>query len=56
MFVVLAELGIRAIGREVLGADGIYELKEGDVSYNGNWGGENSGLRPENTYFGDIPA
>jgi len=35
MFVVLAELGIRAIGREVLGADGIYELKEGDVSYNG---------------------
>ena len=29
-----AELGIKAIGREVMGADGVYELRERDVSYN----------------------
>ena len=49
-----AELGIRAISREVMGADGAYELREGDVSYNPNFAGENSGLRPENTYFGNL--
>jgi len=27
-----AELGIRAIGQEVRGTDGIYELREGEVS------------------------
>jgi hypothetical protein len=32
-----AELGIKAIGREVMGADGGYELKERDVSYNANF-------------------
>jgi hypothetical protein len=42
---------IKAIGREVVGADGVYELREPDVSYNANFAGENSGLRPENTYF-----
>jgi hypothetical protein len=46
-----AELGIKAIGREVMGADGGYELRERDVSYNAIFAGENSGLRPEYTYF-----
>jgi hypothetical protein len=49
-----AELGIKAIGREVRAADGVYELREGDVSYKPNFAGENSGLRPENTYFGNL--
>jgi hypothetical protein len=49
-----AELGIKAIGREVRGADGVYELREGDVSYNPNFAGENSGLRPENSYFWNL--
>jgi hypothetical protein len=26
-----------AIGREVVGVDGVYELREGDVSYNPNF-------------------
>jgi putative transposase len=49
-----AELGIKAIGREVRAADGVYELREGDVSYKPNSAGENSGLRPENTYFWNL--
>jgi putative transposase len=49
-----AKLGIKAIGREVMGADGVYELRERDVSYNAIFAGENSGLRPENAYFWNI--
>ena len=49
-----AELGIKAIGREVMGADGVYELRERDVSYNANFAGENAGLRPINTYLWNI--
>ena len=49
-----AEFGSKAIGREVMGADGIYELRERDVSYNAIFTGENSGLRPENTHFRNI--
>jgi hypothetical protein len=49
-----AELGIKAIGREVMGTDGVYELREGDVSYNPNFAGENSGLRVENSYFWNL--
>jgi hypothetical protein len=37
-----------------MGADGVYELRELDVSYNPNFVGENSGLRPENSYFWNI--
>jgi hypothetical protein len=29
-------------------------LRERDGSYTGNFAGENSGLRPENTYFWNI--
>ena len=49
-----AELGIKAIGREIVRADGVYELRGRDVSYNAIFAGENSGLRPENTYFRNI--
>jgi hypothetical protein len=48
---IKAELGIKAIGREVLGTVGVYALREPEVSYNANFAGENSALRPENTYF-----
>jgi len=49
-----AELDIKTIGREVMGADGGYELRERDVFYNAIFAGENSGLRPENAYFWNI--
>jgi putative transposase len=49
-----AELGIKAIGREVMAADGVYELREHDISYNPNFAGENSGLRLENSYFWNL--
>jgi hypothetical protein len=49
-----AELGIKAIGRKAMGTDGVYELREGDVSYNPDFGGENSGLRLENSYFWNL--
>jgi hypothetical protein len=48
------ELGIKAMGREVKGTGGIYELREDEGSYRGDFGGEKSGLRPENTYFWDL--
>jgi hypothetical protein len=49
-----AELGIKAIGREVTGAHGGYEVRERDVPYNAIFAGENSGLRPPNAYFFNI--
>jgi hypothetical protein len=45
---------LKAIGREVMEADRVYELGERDVSYNHNFAGENSGLRPENSYFWNL--
>lgn len=32
-------------------ADGVYGLRERDISYNANFAGEKSGLRAENTYL-----
>jgi hypothetical protein len=49
-----AELGLKAIGREVVEPDGVYELRERDVSYNPNFAGENIVLRAENSYFGNL--
>ena len=46
-----AELGIKAIGREVTGEGGAYELREPHVSYNGNFASENRGLSQTNTNF-----
>ena len=51
-----ASLGIRAIGREVVGRDGIYELREPATPYGSGFGHENSDLRPQNTYFWKISA
>ena len=42
-----------AIGREVMEADGVHELRGGDISYNRNFAGENRGLRPEDSYLGN---
>jgi hypothetical protein len=45
------KLGIKAKGREVLGEDGSYALRESPAPYNGILGYENDVLRPENAYF-----
>ncbi len=34
--------------------DGVYGLRERDVSYNANFAGEKSGLRAENTHLGNL--
>ena len=51
-----AELGIKGIGREVSGEDGVYELRERGIPYEANFAGENAGLRSRNTYFWNISA
>ncbi len=51
-----AALGIKAIGREVIGEGGAYELREPDVSYNTILGGENAVLSPQNTYLWNTSA
>lgn len=53
---IKAELGSKAIGRQVTAGDGTCELREPDVSYNANFAGENNGLRPDNSYFWNISA
>ena len=47
------KLGFKAKGREVIGGDGSYELREAPASYKSILGHENGGLRLENTYFWD---
>jgi putative transposase len=47
------KLGFNARGREVIGADGSYELKLSPAPYKDILGHENDVLRPENTYFWD---
>jgi len=47
-------LGIRAMGREVIGANEYYELREPETSYKADFGLENDGLRQENSYFWDL--
>lgn len=44
-------LGIKAIGREIVGADGSCELREEEASYRTVFDPENGGLRQENTFF-----
>jgi hypothetical protein len=51
---IKTDLGFKAIGREVTGENGTYEIRERDVPYNSDIAGKNSGLRPENTYYWDI--
>jgi len=45
------KLGIKGQGREVIGTNGSYELRESSVPYRAILGHENDGLRPENGYF-----
>jgi len=47
------KLGIKAVGREVMGKEGVYELREPAVSYEANFGRENGDLRQENAFFWD---
>jgi hypothetical protein len=47
-------LGIKAIGREVMGGDGVYELREPEIPYGVDSIDENGDLRSKNTYFLDI--
>jgi putative transposase len=47
------KLGIKAKGREVVGEDGSYMLRESPASYISILGHKNNGLRLENTYSWD---
>jgi len=47
------KLGLKAKGREVIGGDGSYELRESPAPYSGILGHENNVLRFENTCFWD---
>jgi putative transposase len=45
------KLGFKAKGREVVGQDRSYELKESPASYEGILGHENAVLSSQNEYF-----
>jgi len=47
------KLGIKARGRQILGSNGSYQLREPQTAYTGNFGVENGDLRSENTYFSE---
>ena len=47
------KLGIKAKGREVVGEEGSYVLREPPAPYSSILGYENDVLRPENAYFWD---
>jgi len=47
-------LGVKAMGRQVVGGDGNYELRDSGSSYKPDFGHENVGLSPKNTYFWDL--
>jgi len=44
-------LGVKAKGRQVLGENGAYELREPEVPYGSDFGVENSHLSHQNAYF-----
>jgi len=48
------KLGIKATGREVIGGDGVYELREAESSYDALFGPENSDLSSKNAYYWDL--
>ena len=54
--VMKEKLGVKGKGREVIGGDGSYELRESSATYKGILGHESACLRLENTHFwDDIP-
>ena len=48
------KLGIRAIGREVIGADGSYELRDPETFYEAVFNPPDDDLSEENALFWDI--
>jgi hypothetical protein len=44
-------LGIKAVGRKIMGKEEVYELQESEVPYETNFGRENGDLRQENAFF-----
>ena len=48
------KLGIRAIGRGIVGTEAGYELKEHLSPYSRNFDGKMGVLRPENSYFWHV--
>ena len=48
------KLRIKAIGREVIGVNGSYELREPETVYEVNFSPENMSLSGENTFFWDV--
>jgi hypothetical protein len=51
---VEAKLGIRPIGRRIVGTDAGYELKEYLSPYSRNFDCKKGVLRPENSYFWHV--
>jgi hypothetical protein len=47
-------LGVRAMGRQVIGGDGIYELRDSGSPYEPDYGQENIDLSPKNAYSWDL--
>lgn len=45
------KLGMKAHGREVIGGDGTYQLREATEPYGCTFGPKNDDLRLENRYF-----
>ena len=48
------KLGPRAIWREIVGANGIYDLREPMNSYGADFGHKIMGLRQKNTFVWDV--
>ncbi len=53
---VKEKLGGKAMWREIIGADGSYELREPATAYATNFGTENERLRSQNAFYLDISA
>lgn len=56
VYATQAKLGIKGHGREVVGADGSYELRESNEPYTTILGPENDSPRLQNGYFWNDPA
>jgi hypothetical protein len=48
------KLGIREIGRKVMGANGCFELREPDTPYEALFRPQNADLRQENMFYWDV--
>jgi len=47
-------LGVRAMGRQVIGGDGTYELRDSGFPYEPDFGHENIALSPKNAYSWEL--